>query len=317
MVKSLFRFDSAVLRTLVSNAFFISWCALWISIPTWAQTPSVLEQEALGIETPPPPPPAPQAPAASSLDSSAANDLLPAPTPVSPTPEATSQPEQATTATPAVTPTSDETSINQAERYEQSLKRRREELTKPWWALGLLVEPRAFRMTEWRYGTRQDQALNPKSFGLGFQGERFLFRRFGMTSVGAELGWYRLFGGGEPFRRTLAAVLTGGAYLSYQFHYFSGQWVVPYVQAGMHMARYSYNFFDNVVSGRKVLPRADLGVLIYLNFLDVESAGDMYGNYGITRTYLSVSWSMTSDRKPNDKLNLEGQSIRAGLRFEF
>lgn len=249
--------------------------------------------------------------------------LLPEPKPSSqevavpqPDPAPTTLTSQPTVeSTPENQPTQ-EGSINSLESYSQKRKAIAEEINRPHWSFGLLSEPRAFSATEWRARPIDHSVDNAKFVGILLQGEYFLLRKFGLGGVGAEAGFYGKTAD-DNFTKSMPAVLTLGPYASYQFHYFTGQWFVPFLQAQVSGLRYRYSFNSALISGYKILPRFDAGLHIYLNFLDRDSAGDMYGNYGVLRTYLTGAFSFAKDLRQSKDMDLSEKTFRVGLRFEM
>ncbi len=228
----------------------------------------------------------------------------PSPTPATVTPSFSSDPETAT--------------INSPEKYEEARLRQSQEMRTPHWAFQLWVSPLAHKRTEWRAAPYSGGAAvkNARMLDLILQGEKFLLRRNGMLSIGANV---ELMGqrSNNDFEKTLPAVYGVGVVSQYQFHYIHGQWVVPFIEVGATELRYNYVFAGSRIKGFKTTGHADVGLSIFLNFLEPSSAGDMYGNYGVRRTYLNASFGVTRDGQKSRHFDLSEENFKVGLRFEF
>lgn len=207
-------------------------------------------------------------------------------------------------------------SINSIEAYEEYQKKAQAEARTPKWSVNILSEPLAFPTTNWRARPRDTLVDNAKFFGLILHAERFFIRHAGLASVGLEVGVFGTLPD-EFYTKSFPAITTLSPTLAYQFNYTPGQVIVPYIQTGVSVARYYYAFNSALIQGFKVIPRLDLGGLFYLNVLDRSSSGDLFGNYGILRTYLSAAYTIAQDINHGKDMNLSERTLRIGLRFEF
>lgn len=210
-----------------------------------------------------------------------------------------------------------ESPTQQVELYEKARRDHVWDSSRPDWSFNLGLAPRAFRNADLRVPLSQaDNEGKPRLTGILLGGERVLMHSYGQLAVGGEFG---MFGNTHRnrFSGLLSAIMTLGPYVQYEGQFFARQIVVPAVKAGYEVARINYSFSGNKVQDIRALPRLDLGLLIYLNFLEPRSAGLMQSNYGIKRTYLSAYYSLASDPSKKDIDLTERGAYRVGFRFEF
>jgi hypothetical protein len=183
--------------------------------------------------------------------------------------------------------------------------------------MGLAYTPRSFRLADFRGNSaRLPGAGSARFYGTYLHGERILFQNIGVVAIGAEVG---IVGrnSAENYSKTLLAMQSVGFSANYRGRYLARQWVVPYARIGGEFLRYNYRYNSNAINGYRLMPRAEGGLELFLNFLDESSAGNMYGNHGVMRTYLYGAYSVTQDSKKEDDLNLSDRALRFGLRVEF
>lgn len=210
-----------------------------------------------------------------------------------------------------------ESPTQQVEVYEKARRDHVWEQSRPDWSFNLGLAPRAFRNADLRVPlTQANNEGKPRLTGILMGGERVLMHSYGQLAVGGEFG---MFGNTRRnrFAGLLSAVMTLGPYVQYEGAFFARQIVVPAIKAGYEVARINYSFAGKRVRDIRAMPRLDLGLLIYLNFLEPRSAGLMQSNYGIKRTYLSAYYSLASDPSKKDIDLTERGSYRVGFRFEF
>ncbi|MGE4232276.1 MAG: hypothetical protein AB7F43_03005 [Bacteriovoracia bacterium] len=208
------------------------------------------------------------------------------------------------------------------EEYERERLAGREEKRVPHWALGFSVQPNAFHSTDLRV-PRPDPTSNafkdasPPLLGLHVQGERFLFQKIGVVSVGAELGIYG-WQHSPPFDGSILPVYfySGEAFVHYQFLFLHNQWVVPSVRAGIEGLRYNYIYNLNRVNGLRAIYRYDLGLMIFLNVIEPKAAESAFSSFGIKRMYLTGYYTIT-DEETRVPIDLREHGFRVGLRFEL
>ncbi len=186
----------------------------------------------------------------------------------------------------------------------------------PTWSLGFSVLPFALRNTDFRSGAKS--TANIKMSGISLYGDYVLLNRFGVFSVGAELADYiSIPAQKESFEQLFPApILSLGPYASYQFNYWYNQWVAPTVKGGMDFVYYSYKYQSKEVKGNRFIPKFEAGFLVFLNFLEPSSAGNLETNFDIRRTYLSATYAVAMDSAKTD-IDLSDATYKLGVRFEF
>ncbi|MEW6057851.1 MAG: hypothetical protein AB1540_14680 [Bdellovibrionota bacterium] len=217
-----------------------------------------------------------------------------------------------------------ESPTQSVEAYE---KERRKLLTlseMPDWGMTLNFAYRAFSNADLRVSNTSvglGEIAKPRLSGLHFGFEKIFLRSLGYLALGAELGGY----GSPPRNRfdgLLLAFQSAGPYVMYQANYFSRQWLVPALRAQYEIVRYSYTFLEGPdqqsrrIRGLSMLPRLDIGLLLFLNIFEPTSAGGMKSSWGVKRTYLGAFYSIAQDSKKKN-FNLSENGLRVGLRFEM
>ena len=204
------------------------------------------------------------------------------------------------------------------EAAASNLAHRRKDTQRNRWSAGVVVSPRTFRNANWkaRPNVNEGNLKNPRMLGIFLQGERILTDRIGVLGLGAEIGIIGSPSKRDGFEDIFPAVVSVGALGSYRFRYVTRQWVVPFLRGGGEFLRYGYHYNSARIVGTRLLPRGEGGLDIYLNAFDPSSARNMYADYSVLRTFLTVAYSFTWDSSKKD-LDLGDRALRAGVRFEF
>lgn len=204
------------------------------------------------------------------------------------------------------------------EAAARNLDHRRKDNQRNKWSAGVVVTPRTFRNADWkaRPNVNAGNLKSPHMLGIFLQGERILTDRVGLIGIGPEVGLI-----GSPVRRDgfenlTPAILSVGALASYRARFVPRQWVVPFGRGGVEFLRYAYHYNNARITGTRFMPRLEAGLDIYLNAFDPSSAGNMYAEYSVLRSFLSVAYSVTHDSSKKD-FDLSDRALRAGVRFEF
>lgn len=202
------------------------------------------------------------------------------------------------------------------EEYERARDRNLHVKTLPRYSINFTVAPKAFAKADLRAPTRGgfDQT-DPNLYGILLGYEHTFFKVGGVFMAGIDGG---IYGSTlkDPYSNLLAGFQALTPHLHYQALFMPRQWVVPSLKAGYEFLRYSYMFQNKPVKGFKTFPRFDLGLMIFLNLLEPSAAGQMHGNYGIKRTYLTGYYSVAIDSSKTD-FDLSENTWRVGLRFEY
>lgn len=188
--------------------------------------------------------------------------------------------------------------------------------SQPDWSVSFAVTPLAFRSSEFR----APKAIGPRVNFVGFHlsGERIFTKNIGLLSAGGEISFF----GNAPAERNFFArlfpfaMISGGPYLAYQFTYFRKQWVSPIIRGGLDFFHHDYVYAGNRISGSHEVARIDVGLLIFLNIIEPDAAGQMMSNWNIKRTYLAGFFTIARDLKPAD-FDLSERNFKIGFRFEF
>jgi hypothetical protein len=203
------------------------------------------------------------------------------------------------------------------EAYEKARQEHVWKQSEPDWSFNLTLAPRAFRNADLRAPVSTSVVESkPRLTGVVLGGERVVMHNAGQIGVGGEFGFY----GNTPrnqFGGLLTAVTTIGPFATYRGQFFPRQIVVPSIKAGVDLARVSYTYVTTRVRAIRAIPRFELGVLVYLNFLEPSSAGLMQSNYSVKRTYLAAWYSFATDSSKELVDLSESGAWRAGFRFEF
>jgi len=135
---------------------------------------------------------------------------------------------------------------------------------------------------------------------------------FGIIGVGANLGYYRQvpYTGNNP--RELTFMGSGGALVRYQAIFMHNQIVVPTVAYGADAFRLRARngSVANIITHG---PR--LGIWLFLNTIDQNSADHFYTHSGVRRTYLTLDWAMLRGEKKG--YVIDGEAYTLGIRFEI
>ncbi|MBI2607199.1 MAG: hypothetical protein HYW49_14080 [Deltaproteobacteria bacterium] len=208
------------------------------------------------------------------------------------------------------------------EVYEEARLNRYRRLRIPRWSFNLTIEPRAFADTDFRKPTptalpvgRVPTQVNPAMHGVLVSGERMLFRGAGVLAFGLEGGIYA----SKPedgYEKLPLAMISAGPYLFYQLQLVERQFLVPIGRIEYESVMQNYAYEGGKNNAITQLLRADAGAMIYLNFMEPRSAGQMSANYGIKRTYLTATITTATDRAKKN-IDLSERTWRAGFRFEY
>jgi hypothetical protein len=198
----------------------------------------------------------------------------------------------------------------------RTLSERRKDNQMHKWSVGVNFSRDAYRLADWRAApTTLAKIRSPRFLSLLLQVEKPFFYEWGVWSAYADAG----VAGNmkkDGFDHLAPAMYILGLGGSYRARFIPRQWVVPYVRGGAEGLRYAYHFSNNRIHGYRVMPRLEGGLELFLNILDPSSAGEMYGNYSATRSYLGVGYSITNDSSKKD-FNLSDRALRFSIRVEF
>ena len=111
-------------------------------------------------------------------------------------------------------------------------------------------------------------------------------------------------------------MISAGPYLLYQLQFIERQIIVPVGRVEYESVMQNYAYEGGTNKAIAQLLRADVGAMIYLNFMEPRSAGQMSSNYGIKRTYLIATITTATDRTKKN-FDLSERAWRAGFRFEY
>jgi hypothetical protein len=203
------------------------------------------------------------------------------------------------------------------ETYEEIRKNRLIRQADTNWSFNVTLAPNAFKGTEFRQTLTGPILSGERPFFIGvlFSTDYYLIKQIGYFSLGVEAGLYS----SQPTNRfgtLLATFQSAGPYAQYQFRYFERQWLVPTIRAKYEWVHYNYSFSDNHMSDARVIPRLDLGGLIFLNVIEPSSTANISNDFGIKKVYFGVYYTIAQDKKIKH-FDLSERAFRGVLRFEF
>lgn len=155
------------------------------------------------------------------------------------------------------------------------------------------------------------------SLGFRFGADWIVLNKYGKLGVGAGVGFTMNLAGfdsGDGVARKFYT-LPVDANLSYRLDYFKNQILVPYGKLGVEMAlgqleAQSLKQYWGLTYG--------FGIALLLNKLDLTSANNLFTNVGISYTYLTVEYDISSPFSVLPSTgNLSHAEFRAALRFEI
>lgn len=203
------------------------------------------------------------------------------------------------------------------DEYERMRKLQLHRSSLPQYSVNLTLEPMAFSKVDLRSPTTVgDVQTNPKLFGvlLGFDYSLIKSPTFGIGMLGIDAGIYGSTVK-DPYSGLTTAFITASPHVQYEGLFFPKQWVVPTVKLDLDLLRYNYSLEDQKVVGYRVMPRFEVGLLVFLNLFEPSAAGQMQQNYSVRRTYLSGYYSVATDSS-KEGFDLSESTFRVGLRFE-
>ncbi len=209
------------------------------------------------------------------------------------------------------------------EEYETERFKRLNRINDPTWSANFTYEHHAFPTTDFKKPTnpiglqpgKLPSSVNPIFRGFLLSGERMLTKKAGILSFGIEGGLYAAKEE-DGYSKLPIGLIPAAAYLQYQFRYIDKQWIVPTVKAEYEAIMQNYQYEGNSNKGLNQLTRVDAGALIFLNFMDPWSAGEMNASYGVKRTYLTATFSYSKDLTKKT-FDLSEKNWRVGFRFEY
>lgn len=206
------------------------------------------------------------------------------------------------------------------EAYEKARSERIFRSSLPTWAVAAGTEldplPNAeFRIPFKELGGLPQEDPRMALTKLTLSGERFLMNTHGLLSVGLDLS--ALFSmTGDPYAKTKPAIWSVAPSVHYEFAFIPHQLLVPSVRLDYEVMRYVYNYHSFRVHGVKQIPRADLGVMLYLNFFEPMEGANIQESFGIKRTYLAAYYTSAFDASKKD-FNASETAWKLDVRFEF
>ena len=158
------------------------------------------------------------------------------------------------------------------ETYEDARNERIKQTGIPDWAVSAGTELAPFGKADFRIpnptaSSSRFRDGNPEMTGILVSLERFLIRDYGMLSVGVDGGAY-VSKAKEPFDKMKPAIWSFAPTAHYELVFMHRQILVPSVRFNYQFLRYSYTYHSQTVKGIKRYPRIDIGMLLYLNFLE-------------------------------------------------
>lgn len=209
-----------------------------------------------------------------------------------------------------------QTPTRSVEDYERARMDRLHRLSIPSYSVNLTLAPKAFRDADLRSpGKGGFDQSRPTLFGVLLGYDRTLFNHPGLLMIGLDAGVYTS-ATNDPFSGLKFGIQSAAPHILYEAALIPRQWVVPIVKFDYEFVHYGYTFQNHNITGFKQLPRIDLGVLIFLNFLEPSSAAQMSSNYGIKRTYLAGYYTLANDSQNKTDFDMSEHTFRIGLRFE-
>ena len=208
------------------------------------------------------------------------------------------------------------------EAYEAARTKNFKEANIPDKAFSFTIEPLAFRKKNFRKPNPTSLApgktastQDPSFSGIVFSADKILFRLPGVFSIGLDAGLY-----GSPstegYNGLSVGLVSAGASAQYQLMAVERQWIIPTGRGSIEVYKPLFKYEGNKPKYVPTVARADIGALIYLNFLDSDASASLKADYDVKRLYLSAYYSFAHDFSGGEVL-LGEHTWRAGFRFEY
>ncbi len=154
--------------------------------------------------------------------------------------------------------------------------------------------------------------FNVRGFSLQWEYQPKYLQAIGVVGIGAGFQLYPTDWSEDGRSSSLADSWSIGGLIRYQARFFREQIVVPTVGFQFESLAYRYG---NWQTARTTLQGPVFGGMLLLNWFEKESAGDLYTNYGISRSYLVAELRTLSGG--DELIDVSGSSLFFGLRIEY
>lgn len=159
-----------------------------------------------------------------------------------------------------------------------------------------------------------DADYDVRNFGFGLAWMPKALQSIGAVSIGGSYNIYPILPLGGITTSSLN-VMSFGADIQYQLHYWTGQPIVPFIGYEWQQFKYKFTLGSQVDSGWTLASGMDLGVHFLLNWIEPSAAHEAYYNSGIRRSYLTMEWKQL--HTDVNSLDMVDHALYFGLRVEY
>jgi len=155
----------------------------------------------------------------------------------------------------------------------------------------------------------QEERLKMHSFDLSAEYQPAFLQGMGVLGVGPTVGLPQMTY--DSATKEVQNAYYFGGQVRYQFRYVRGQVLVP-------MISYMYQRWNLVTTNGTdefSVHGPAAGLWLYLNFLDNQTAKDLYQGYGVARTY--AYFEVRKLEGSGVRTRIFGVTYNTGIRFEF